>query len=109
MGEAEFEAQVQLAALPAMLTGFLDLIALEIKEAELTAYWHMGLMALCWCLYGADFLKAAGVAGEGTYVISVGMPPELLTGKGADWYKRYANQFNPGPDFGAMSAISGIE
>jgi uncharacterized membrane protein len=45
-----------LAALPAMLTGFLDLIALEIKEAELTAYWHMGLMALCWCLYGASLL-----------------------------------------------------
>lgn len=39
------------AALPAMLTGFLDLIALEEKEAELPAYWHMGLMSACWFLY----------------------------------------------------------
>lgn len=53
------------AALPTMVTGFLDLIALEKKEAETAAYWHMGLMALCWCLYGASLLARRSPEHEG--------------------------------------------
>jgi uncharacterized membrane protein len=69
------------AALPAMVTGFLDLLALEEKEAELTAYWHMGLMGLCWCLYAASLLArrtpehrawAVGLQFAGLACLSVG-------------------------------------
>lgn len=55
------------AALPAMATGFLDLISLEKKEAEIAAYWHMGLMATCWCLYGASLLARRGWGGPSAH------------------------------------------
>jgi branched-chain amino acid transport system substrate-binding protein len=44
------------------------------------------------------FLKAAGTAAEGTYVTFGGIPPARLTGKGADWYKRYKEKFNGEPE-----------
>jgi len=55
------------AALPAMLTGFLDLIALERKEMEDAALWHMGLMASCWFLYLISLYARHGWTGPPVY------------------------------------------
>ena len=44
------------------------------------------------------FLDAAGPAAEGTYVTFGGVPPTKLTGKGADWYKKYKDQFKSEPE-----------
>jgi uncharacterized membrane protein len=49
------------AALPALATGLLDLVALEIKEAETAALWHMGLMASCFGLYLFSLLARRGL------------------------------------------------
>src|SRR5579884_122038 len=51
-----------LAALPALATGLLDLVALEVSAAETAALWHMGLMATCWCLYVFSLLCRRGLA-----------------------------------------------
>ena len=51
------------AAVPTMVTGFLDLISLERKEMEDAALWHMGLMATCWFLYGASLFARQSWAG----------------------------------------------
>jgi branched-chain amino acid transport system substrate-binding protein len=44
------------------------------------------------------FVAAAGSAAEGTYATSPGLLPTQLTGKGADWYQRYKQQFQSEPD-----------
>jgi branched-chain amino acid transport system substrate-binding protein len=46
----------------------------------------------------AAFVDAAGSAAEGTYGSFPGVPGSKLTGKGADWYKRYKQQFQGEPD-----------
>jgi branched-chain amino acid transport system substrate-binding protein len=44
------------------------------------------------------FLNATGWAAEGTYATFPGVPAAALTGKGADWYRRYKSQFLGEPD-----------
>ena len=44
------------------------------------------------------FLEAAGTAAEGSYITFGGVPPNKLTGKGAEWYKRYKDQFRSEPE-----------
>jgi branched-chain amino acid transport system substrate-binding protein len=48
-------------------------------------------------IYEQAFIDAAGPAAEGTYITFGGIPPSKLTGKGADWYQRYKQQFNDEP------------
>jgi branched-chain amino acid transport system substrate-binding protein len=64
----------------------------------------------------AAFVDAAGAAAENTYGSFPGVPGSRLTGKGADWYQRYKQQFQGEPDpyaaygYEAMNvAIAGIE
>ena len=45
-----------------------------------------------------EFIKAAGTAGEGVYVTFGGLPPDKLTGKGAEWYKKYKEKFKAEPE-----------
>ncbi len=44
------------AAMPALATGLLDFAALDDPADEPVAFWHMGLMATCWCFYGASLI-----------------------------------------------------
>jgi branched-chain amino acid transport system substrate-binding protein len=54
-------------------------------------------------LMGADginedsFVNAAGSAAEGTYATFPGIPAARLTGKGAEWYQRYKQDFHEEP------------
>jgi len=41
------------------------------------------------------FLSDAGDSGEGVYVTFGGVPPDKLTGAGAEWYSAYKRKFNP--------------
>ncbi len=49
-------------------------------------------------IYEKAFIDAAGQAAEGVYVTFGGVPAPKLTGKGADWYKRYKDQFKAEPE-----------
>ena len=49
-------------------------------------------------VYEQAFLDAAGPAAEGTYITFGGVPPSKLTGKGADWYTKYKNEFKSEPE-----------
>ena len=49
-------------------------------------------------IYEQAFLDAAGQAAEGTYITFGGVPASKLTGKGADWYRRYKDQFRSEPE-----------
>jgi WD40 repeat protein/ABC-type branched-subunit amino acid transport system substrate-binding protein/DNA-binding SARP family transcriptional activator len=44
------------------------------------------------------FVRAAGSAAEGTYATFPGVPASQLTGKGANWYRRYKQQYHDEPD-----------
>ena len=44
------------------------------------------------------FLNAAGSAAEGTYATFPAVPAFTLSGKGADWYQRYKQQYQGEPD-----------
>ncbi|MCA1647458.1 MAG: branched-chain amino acid ABC transporter substrate-binding protein [Chloroflexi bacterium] len=64
----------------------------------------------------AAFVDAAGSAADGTYGSFPGVPGSKLTGKGAEWYQRYKQQFQGEPDpyaaygYEAMNvAIASIE
>jgi branched-chain amino acid transport system substrate-binding protein len=46
----------------------------------------------------AAFVDGAGSAAEGTYGSFPGVPGSKLTGKGAEWYQRYKQQFQGEPD-----------
>ncbi|HET7704167.1 MAG TPA: branched-chain amino acid ABC transporter substrate-binding protein [Candidatus Limnocylindrales bacterium] len=48
-------------------------------------------------IYESEFLKAATDAAEGTYITTTAIPPDQLTGKGADFIKKYTakNPNNP--------------
>jgi len=99
------------AALPAMVTGFLDLIALERQEGEVAAYWHMGLMMTCWCLYGASLVarwdwgapehRATAVALQyaGLACLSVGgwLGGHLVYSLGAGVQESYNGGHGPAP------------
>ena len=49
-------------------------------------------------IYEQAFLDAAGQAAEGSYITFGGVPPSKLTGKGAQWYQSYKQQFNQEPE-----------
>jgi branched-chain amino acid transport system substrate-binding protein len=49
-------------------------------------------------IYEQAFLDAAGQAAEGAYITFGGVPPSKLTGKGADWYRQYKDQFKSEPE-----------
>ncbi len=49
-------------------------------------------------IYEQAFIEAAGQAAEGAYITFGGVPPKKLTGKGADWYARYKDQFKSEPE-----------
>jgi branched-chain amino acid transport system substrate-binding protein len=62
------------------------------------------------------FLNAAGSVAEGTYATFPSVPASRLTGKGADWYLQYKQQYRSEPDpyaayaYEAMNvAIAAIE
>src|SRR5205085_9857621 len=52
------------------------------------------------------FITDAGDAAEGTYVTFGGLPPDKLTGAGADWYKKYKAKYNAEPE---VYAVYGYE
>ena len=54
------------------------------------------------------FLNAAGSAAEGTYATFPSVPASNLTGKGADWYLRYKQQYRSEPDPYAAYAYEAI-
>jgi branched-chain amino acid transport system substrate-binding protein len=49
-------------------------------------------------IYEKAFIDAAGAAGEGSYITFGGLPASKLDGKGAEWYKRYKDQFKSEPE-----------
>jgi branched-chain amino acid transport system substrate-binding protein len=49
-------------------------------------------------IFDSDFLTAAAEAAEGTYISFGGLPPDKLTGKGAEWYTQYKAKFNIEPE-----------
>jgi branched-chain amino acid transport system substrate-binding protein len=49
-------------------------------------------------IFDSDFLTAAAEAAEGTYLSFGGLPPDKLTGKGAEWYTAYKAKFNVEPE-----------
>ena len=49
-------------------------------------------------IYEQAFIDAAGQAAEGTYITFGGIPAAKLTGKGAQWYQSYKQQFNSEPE-----------
>jgi branched-chain amino acid transport system substrate-binding protein len=49
-------------------------------------------------IYEQAFIDAAGPAAEGAYITFGGVPPTKLTGKGAQWYTSYKQQFNAEPE-----------
>jgi branched-chain amino acid transport system substrate-binding protein len=49
-------------------------------------------------IYEQAFIDAAGQAAEDTYITFGGIPPSKLTGKGAQWYQSYKQQFNQEPE-----------
>jgi branched-chain amino acid transport system substrate-binding protein len=49
-------------------------------------------------IYEKAFIEAGGRAAEGTYITFGGVGPSKLAGKGADWYKRYKDQYKSEPE-----------
>jgi branched-chain amino acid transport system substrate-binding protein len=49
-------------------------------------------------IYEQAFIDAAGQAAEGSYITFGGVPPSKLTGKGAQWYSQYKQQFGGEPE-----------
>lgn len=48
-------------------------------------------------IYESEFLQAAGEAAEGSYLTFGGVPPDKLTGKGADFFKAYTAKYPDAP------------
>jgi len=48
-------------------------------------------------IYESEFLQAAGAAAEGSYLTFGGVPPDKLTGKGADFFKNYTAKYPDAP------------
>jgi branched-chain amino acid transport system substrate-binding protein len=49
-------------------------------------------------IYEKAFLDAAGDAAQGSYITFGGVPPDKLTGKGAEWYTKYKAKFSSEPE-----------
>ncbi|MDI3341361.1 MAG: branched-chain amino acid ABC transporter substrate-binding protein [Sphaerobacter sp.] len=49
-------------------------------------------------IFNDDFIKAAGPAAEGVYATFGGLPGSELTGKGADWYRKFKEKYGHEPD-----------
>jgi branched-chain amino acid transport system substrate-binding protein len=49
-------------------------------------------------IYSSLFIATAGTAAEGSYLTSTSVPASKLTGRGADWYRRYKERFQIEPD-----------
>jgi branched-chain amino acid transport system substrate-binding protein len=49
-------------------------------------------------IFEQAFIDAAGPAAEGSYITFGGVGPSKLTGKGAQWYTSYKQQFNAEPE-----------
>ncbi len=49
-------------------------------------------------IFEEGWLDAAGDAAENSYVTFGGLPPNRLTGKGADWYNKYKSRYNSEPE-----------
>ncbi len=49
-------------------------------------------------IYEKAFIDAAGPAGNGTYVTFGGVPAPKLEGKGAEWYRKYKEQYKAEPE-----------
>lgn len=49
-------------------------------------------------IYEQAFIDAAGQAAENAYITFGGVPASKLTGKGAEWYQAYKQQFNAEPE-----------
>ena len=48
-------------------------------------------------IYETEFLQAAGEAAEGTYITFGGIPPDKLTGKGAEFFAAYTAKYPDAP------------
>jgi branched-chain amino acid transport system substrate-binding protein len=48
-------------------------------------------------VYESEFIQAAGAAAEGTYITFGGVPPDKLTGKGAEFFTKYTAKFPDAP------------
>ena len=48
-------------------------------------------------IYESEFLQAAGAAAEGSYLTFGGVPPDKLTGKGAEFFKAYTAKYPDAP------------
>ena len=48
-------------------------------------------------VYESEFIQAAGPAAEGSYITFGGLPPDKLTGKGADFVKTYTAKYPNAP------------
>jgi branched-chain amino acid transport system substrate-binding protein len=48
-------------------------------------------------IFEGEWLEAAGEAAEGSYITFGGVPPDQLTGKGADWLASYTEKFPDNP------------
>jgi branched-chain amino acid transport system substrate-binding protein len=49
-------------------------------------------------IYEKAFIDAGGAAAEGSYITFGGVPAPKLAGKGADWYRKYKDQFKAEPE-----------
>jgi len=48
-------------------------------------------------VYESEFIQAAGAAAEGSYITFGGVPPDKLTGKGAEFYAKYTAKYPDAP------------
>ena len=48
-------------------------------------------------IFEGEFLQAAGEAAEGSYITFGGIPPDQLTGKGAEWLAAYNTKYPDAP------------
>ena len=67
-------------------------------------------------IFEESWLDAAGDAAEGSYITFGGLPPDKLTGRGAQWYQQYKAKYGIEPSayaaYGfdcAQVVISGIQ
>ena len=49
-------------------------------------------------IFNSGFIEAGGQAAEETYATFGGLPPQELTGKGADWYQNFVDTYGEDPD-----------